>query len=116
MMKKIKFEITWEDVQHIAERDGSLIFERRGCELLKEIESGVRGWFEASKWDAISDSLTCVEQSFVAQGVKNWCKYGHFNCSTTIEGVCSDEQLSQLDPEPRDHNYAEGVVTMRDLA
>lgn len=108
-MKKIKFEITWEDVQHIAERDGSLILERRGCELLKEIESGVRGWFEASKWDAISDSLTCVEP-------QERCKYGHLNCSTTIGGVCSDEKLSQLEAEPRDHNDAEGVVTMRDLA
>lgn len=87
MITKLQFEITWEDVEHIAERQGhggGLVSKTRACELLADIESKVRGWFEASKWDAISDSLT-----------------------KPVGGRAS---------EPRDHNDAEGVVTMRDLA
>ena len=86
-MTKIKFEITWEDVQDIAkERDGQNLNKKLACRLLADIESGVRGWFDQTKGDAISDSLTM----FLPQ---------------------------RRDPhEPREYNDAEGVVTMRDLA
>jgi hypothetical protein len=58
-MTKIKFEITWEDVQDIAkERDGQNLNKKLACRLLADIESGVRGWFDQTNGDAISDSLT----------------------------------------------------------
>jgi hypothetical protein len=87
-MTKIKFEITWEDVQDIAkQRDGQNLNKRLACRLLADIESGVRGWFDQTKGDAISDSLS----------------------------MCA--HLVFRDPhEPREYNDAEGVVTMRELA
>ena len=55
-MTSIKFEITWEDVQDIAkQRDGRNLSKKVACLLLADIESGVRGWFDQTKGDAISD-------------------------------------------------------------
>ena len=89
-MTKIKFEITWEDVQDIAkQRDGQNLNKKVACFLLADIESGVRGWFDQTKGDAISDSLS----------------------------MFLPERRRINDPhEPREYNDAEGVVTMRDLA
>ena len=85
-MTKIKFEITWEDVQDIAkQRDGQNLTKKVACFLLADIESGVRGWFDQTKGDAISDSLSM----FLPE------RHPH---------------------EPREYNDAEGVVTMRELA
>jgi hypothetical protein len=88
-MTSIKFEITWEDVQDIAkQRDGQNLNKKVACFLLADIESGVRGWFDQTKGDAISDSLSM----FLPERRIN-------------------------DPhEPREYNDAEGVVTMRELA
>lgn len=57
-MTSIKFEITWEDVQDIAKqrRDESLT-KKQACELLADIEDGVRSWFDETKGDAICDSF-----------------------------------------------------------
>lgn len=90
-MTKIKFEITWEDVQDIAkQRDGQNLNKRLACRLLADIESGVRGWFDQTKGDAISDSLSMF---------------------------LPERRIRINDPhEPREYNDAEGVVTMRELA
>ena len=86
MMTKLKFEITWEDVQHIAkQRNGYILNKKSAIALLSDIEDGVREWFVATKGDSICDAL--------------------------------DRFIPTRPPdEPRDHNDAEGVVTMRDLA
>ena len=90
MMTKLKFEITWEDVQHIAkQRNGQNLNRKSAIALLADIESGVRGWFNETKGDSICDALQVYLPSTLTE---------------------------PRDPEPRDHNYAEGVVTMRDLA
>ena len=57
MMTKIKFEITWEDVQHIAKRRDYILNKKLSCRLLADIESGVRGWFDETKGDSVCDSL-----------------------------------------------------------
>lgn len=87
-MTSIKFEITWEDVQDIAKQQyGQNLTKNLACRLLADIESGVRGWFNETRKDAISDSLT----AFLTAGRVN-------------------------DPhEPREYNDADGVVTMADL-
>ena len=57
-MTRIKFEITWEDVQDIAkQRYGQNLSKKLACRLLADIEGGVQGWFDETKGDAISDSL-----------------------------------------------------------
>ena len=57
-MTKLKFEITWEDVQDIAkQRYGQNLTKKLACFLLADIESGVKGWFNETNGDAISDSL-----------------------------------------------------------
>jgi len=57
-MTSIKLEITWEDVQDIAkQRYGQNLTKKLSCFLLADIESAVRGWFNETKGDAISDSL-----------------------------------------------------------
>ena len=64
-MNKLKFEITWEDIQHSIGEDhnGKTISKKRACELLGKIEDGLRHWFGETSYEAISDSLTCVEDS-----------------------------------------------------
>jgi hypothetical protein len=57
-MTSIKFEITWEDVQDIAKRRDYILNKKLACRLLSDIESGVRGWFNDTRGDAICDSLT----------------------------------------------------------
>jgi len=58
MMTKIKFEITWEDVQDVAsQRRDEALTKKQACELLANIEDGVRGWFNETKGDAICDSV-----------------------------------------------------------
>lgn len=87
MITKLKFEITWEDVRDVAkQRNGYILNKKSAIALLADIESGVRGWFNETKGDSICDAL----QVFLPTRPSH--------------------------PEPRDHNYAEGVVTMRDLA
>jgi len=57
-MNKIKFEITWKDVQDVAkQRYGQNLTKKLSCFLLADIESGVKGWFSMTNGDAISDSL-----------------------------------------------------------
>jgi len=57
-MTRIQFLITWEDVQDIAkQRYGQNLSKKLACGLLADIEGGVRGWFDETKGDAISDSL-----------------------------------------------------------
>jgi hypothetical protein len=56
-MNKLKFEITWEDVQGIAQRRGYYLNKNMACDLLAEIEIGLRYWFDNTKVDSISDSL-----------------------------------------------------------
>jgi hypothetical protein len=56
-MTKIPFFITWEDVQDIARRRDYILDKKLSCRLLADIESGVRGWFNETRGDAISDSL-----------------------------------------------------------
>lgn len=58
MMTKLKFEITWEDVQHIAkQRNGYILNKKSAIALLSDIEDGVREWFVATKGDSICDAL-----------------------------------------------------------
>ena len=87
-MTRIKFEITWEDIQDIAKQQyGQNLTKKLACRLLADIESGVRGWFNETRGDAISDSLT---------------------------PLLPERRVN--DPhEPREYNYADGVVTMADL-
>lgn len=86
MKTKIAFEVSWEDVQDIAkQRHGQTLSKKLACRLLADIESGVRGWFDQTKGDSICDSL----EVFLP---------------------------APRDPrEPREYNYADGVVTMADL-
>ncbi len=56
-MTKIPFFITWEDVQDIARRRDYILDKKLSCRLLADIESGVRGWFNETRGDAICDSL-----------------------------------------------------------
>jgi hypothetical protein len=64
-MNKLKFEITWEDIQHNIGEDanGKTISKKRACELLGEIEEGLKHWFGEGSWEAINDSLACVESN-----------------------------------------------------
>ena len=59
-MKKLKFVITWEDIQNSIGEDhnGKTISKKRACELLGKIEEGMKHWFGETSWEAISDSLT----------------------------------------------------------
>jgi hypothetical protein len=98
-MTKLKFEITWEDVQDIAkQRNGQTLSKKVACFLLARIESGVRGWFSDTKGDSICDALQVLMRK------------------TTPPTAMHLPPFGRTPPEPRDHNDAEGVVTMRDLA
>ena len=59
-MEKLKFVITWEDIQNSIGKDhnGKTISKKRACELLGKIEEGLKHWFGETSWEAISDSLT----------------------------------------------------------
>ena len=109
-MTSIKFEITWEDVQDIAVRHGNTLSQKQACELLADIEGGVRHWFNETKGDAISDSFPLENVGFS----KNECVKKALDKAF---GKKYRKIATPKDPhEPREYNDAESVITMGALA